>query len=185
MSVEGQLDQAFTTLLAKARQRAEEQAGITPRTASIIFEWAGGGLPLVAANTDPVLIEVPFDSTIVWAHMYAGDAAGLPVAVTATVAVAFTLLSTFGAQSALNGTGLQPSLQADSIRDVDLTSWHTNLLTGDTIIARLASFAGAATWVALSLQLRATQVQIGVAPYVDTGGDTYVDASGSSYVFRS
>lgn len=193
VSIDSVLEGALTTVLVKA-QRALAEPAVRPAT--INFEWSGGGIPIPVAvdpitlasgptTLDPILVEVPFPCRIVWAHMYAGDAAGNPIAVTASADVRLTQLLTFGGSVPLSGTGTPPGLQADSIADADLTGWQLNLTTTDTLIARLTTFTGTATWVALVLQLRPTDVPIGVETMLDASDVTYTDADGNPYVFRS
>lgn len=181
-------DEAFTRLLGKAT--ADALAGGTAQAQSrpvgIDFTWTGGGLPLVLANLDPILVEVPIDSSIVWAHLYAGDANMNPVAVSATVDVQRTTFATFASRTPLYGLGLIPTLSAGYATDCDLTLWNMNFIVGDTIIARVASFTGTATWLALVLQLRPTQaVQLGVDTVTDSDGNTITDSAGNTLVLRS
>lgn len=179
---EGKIINAVRTMIAKSRP------GVGPdraRPASIVFEWTGGGLPIVQANTDPVLVEVPMPCRIVWAHLYAGDVVGNPVATTATVNVQLTSLTTFGASTPLYGSGAIPALVSDSATNLDLTDWHRNLVTTDTLIGRLATFSGAATWLVLVLQLRPTDVPIGVSAVTDDAGDPFTDADGNALTFRA
>lgn len=193
VTVDAVLDSALTTLLVKA-QRALVEDAVRPIT--INFKWGGGGIPLTVAvdpitlasgarTTDPDLVEVPYPARIVSVHMYAGDGAGAPVAVTATVDIQLTQFLAFGASIPLHGTGAAPRLQLDSISDTDLTGWQLNLTGTDTLIARLTSFTGTATWVACIVKLRPTDVPIGVETMFDASDVTYTDADGNPYVFRS
>jgi hypothetical protein len=182
MSVDSLLDSALTTLLGKAIRDAEAEGAITPRTATINFSWGGGGQPLVLTNTDPILVEVPFPSKIIWAHLYAGDAAGQPAVVTASVEVRITQFSSFGGSLALYGSGTAPALTAASRADLDVTNWQVNLLTGDALIARLTAFTGSADWIALVLLIRS--VDDALITVVDTSGDQFVDTSGNPFVIR-
>lgn len=175
------LVEAWRTLLSKA-QRPELPPAVRPATVN--FNWGGGGVPIVLANTDPVLVEVPFPSRIVWAHLYAGDATGLPMAVTASVEVRVTQFTEFGGSVALYGSGTVPALSSASRADLDLTGWQVNLITGDALIGRLLTFTGAATWVTLSLLLRPTDVPIGVTSVIDATSNSYTDANGNLYVYR-
>ena len=181
MSVDSILDGALTTLLEKAQRRVLPSA---PRTATINFQWSGGGSALTLTTVDPILVEVPFPSRIVWAHLYAGDGAGLPVAITATVDIGLTKLLTFGGSVPLYGSGAVPALTAAASADLLLTGWQIDLDTGDTLVARILTFTGAATWVTLALQVRAVDSLIGEQPIVDSLAADYVDASGATYVIR-
>lgn len=172
-------------IIGKALRDFSQQTPPSLRPATINFEWSGGGTALVATTCDPILVEVPFDSNIVWAHLYAGDANGRPIKVTATVDLQLTQLAAFGVTTALYGTGATPSLTVQSSADTPVVGWQANLITGDAIVARLATFTGLATWLALTLQLRPTDVAIGVSTIVDNAGDTVVDSNGNTLVFRS
>lgn len=186
MSADSVLDEAFTRLLGKVQQEAaQQQVAAAVRPATINFVWGGGGLPIVAANCDPLLVEVPFPSFVVWAHLYAGDALGHPVEVTATVEVRLTQLLTFGDSVPLYGLGLPPHMTVAAVADVNVQAWQQNLITGDALVARLATFSGTATWLALVLQLRPTDVPLGVTGIVDDSGDTIVDSDGNPIVLRS
>lgn len=193
MTVDAVLDGALTTLLIKA-QRALVEDAVRPIT--INWKWSGGGVPITVAvdpitlasgatTVDPDLVEVPYPARLVSVHMYAGDGAGAPVAVSATVDIRLTQFLAFGASIPLSGTGAVPTLQLDSISDTDLTGWQLNLTGTDTLIARLTSFTGTATWVACVMKLRPTDVPIGVETMVDASAVTYTDASGNPYVLRS
>ncbi len=195
MSVDSVLDGAFTILLAKA-QRRQLEAGRTTRSATVNFMWGGGGSPIAVALDavtnvstptflDPLLAEVPFPSSIQWAHVYAGDGAGHPIAVNTTIDVQLTQLLTFGSSVPLNGTGTAPRLQADSSTDVDLTDWQTNLMTGDALIARVTSLTGVPTWIALVLLLRPTDEALGVIDVTNNAGDPMTNSAGDPMVFRN
>lgn len=202
MSVDTTLDTALTILLSKA-QVGTSSGPVTQPTgggggssgggssapstlpATVNMQFGGGGAPIVLANTDPSKASVPFAGRIAWARLCAGDATGRPVAVTATVDVQLTSFETFGASTSLSGSGTSPSLQTDSVRDCDLTGWHLNLVTGDWLIARLLSFSGSATWIALEMLIRPTDVPIGVAGVVDANGDQIVDNNGNPIVVRN
>jgi hypothetical protein len=184
LSVDSVLDEALTILLAKA-QRTQLETTPQRKPAMIEFEWTGGGAPIVLANCDPVLNEVPFPGDIVWAHMWAGDAAGNPVAVTATITVGLTQILTFGASTSLHGSGSPPSLVVDSATNASITGWQTHLVTGDTLIGVLTAFTGLATWVALTILVRPTTEDIGVQGIADANGDQIVDEFGNLIVLRS
>jgi hypothetical protein len=184
MSVDSVLDSAFTTLLAKARQRADELARPSPRPATLNFGWGGGGVALTAATADPILLEVPWPGEIRWAHMYAGDANGVPVAVTATISVQITRLTTFGGVLPLHGTAI-PTLTAAAAADLVVTTWVQNLLPGDALIGRLETFEGDATWISLNLLLYPTSDDLGSAELLSSDGDELTDADGNIVVLRS
>lgn len=181
MSVDSVLDGALTTVLIKAQREVVERA---VRPGGLDFGWGGGGQPLVATETDPMLLEVPFDSSIVWAHLYALDGAGDYTPVTASVELRIRT-GGLGGSSFLYGTGSVPALSAQGFANLDLTGWRRNLVTGDAVTARLLSLSGTANVVAVTIQLRPTDAPIGVTPMVDDSGDAYVDDLGREYVFRS
>lgn len=181
---EALVDRALTTLLEKARQREDELSRPTPRPATLNFQFSGGGTAPVTTTTDPILLEVPWPGEIRWAHMYAGDINGQPVAVNATIDVSITRLSTFGGTLPLYGSAI-PTLTAASTADLVVTTWIKNLLPGDALIARLMSFDGLATWVSLNLLLYPTNSDLGSSTLVSDAGDTIVDANGNVVVRRS
>lgn len=196
MSVDALLDDAFTRILGKAHQEFDQQNQLNLRSATINFEWNGGGQPLTTAidpltlyeyplTTDPVLVEVPFDATIVWAHMYAGDSRGNPIPISTMVDLTLSSLLTFGAQTPVYGIGARPEMVAESSVDLPLTGWQLNLVTGDTLMATPFTFTGVATWFALTLLIRTTQVPLGVEPIVDNNGAQIVDNAGNLIVLRS
>lgn len=182
MSADSVLEGALTMLLEKAQRQ-----GIDPpvRPANLDLAFVGGGQPLTAATADPVSHEIPFPCRLVWAHMYALDGRGRPISVSATIDVQITQFSTLGASAPLYGSASIPALSAASSADLSLSGWQLNLITGDIIIATLATFTGSALKVGLALQFRPTDVPIGVSGYTDAGGGSYVDANGEVYVFRS
>lgn len=197
MSADSVLDQAFTTLLAKAQRPLLDATATAPpiRPATINFEWTGAGSPIAVAvdpisfasspaAVDPILVEVPFACTIGWAHMFAGDAAGNFQTADARVDVRLTQLG-LGSSVSLSGTGAGPALSGVGAAILDLEGWQSNLVVGDILIARLTSFSGSATWVALTLQLLPTHVGLGVAGIVDNNGDQIVDNDGNPIVMRN
>lgn len=169
-------------IIAKAMPTEQPQR---TRPGGMDFGWGGGGQPLVTANTDPILLEVPFNARIVWAHLWALDGAGAVTPVTATVEVRIRTTQGSGGSSVLYGTGSVPALTSAGFADLDLTGWQRNLVIGDAVIARLTALTGSANLVALTLQLRPTEVPVGVTPLIDAGASTYVDANGNPYVYRS
>jgi hypothetical protein len=196
VSVDSVLDDAFTTLLAKARSLQDQLPRAAIKPAMAHFQWTGGGQPIAVAvdpltfastptSCDPVLIEVPFPCTIQWAHLWAGDGDGNPVAVTATIEIFITTILTFGAAVPLKGTGTPPTLTLDSATDCDLTGWFINLVTGDALVARVETFTGLASWLALTLLLRPVSEEQGVAGIVDENGDLIVDENGNVIVLRN
>ncbi len=182
MTVDSTLDQAFTLLLAKAQQRIP-QPGLRP--GGIDFMWGGGGQAITLATMDPLLVEVPFPSRLVWAHMYAGDGVGQPSLVTATIQVKLTSVASFGTSIPLSGTGTAPNLNLQSASDCDITDWQLNYDTGDTLIAYPTVFTGAATWLALTLQLRPTDANLGAEDVLDNVGDQMTLNDGTLLEFRS
>lgn len=207
MSVDTTLDIAFTTLLGKAQGTSTGTGSVVPipttgggtsgtggtsgstsSTAlpvSVNFGWGGGGSTLTANGADPVKASIPFPCTIAAARLCAGDGQGHPIAVSASIDVEVTQFNTFGASVPLQGSGTIPRLQSDSVANCNLSGWQTNLVAGDWLIARLASFSGSATWVALELILQPISVQLGVSTVVDNAGNRLVDNSGNVIVYRN
>src|SRR5215831_12454094 len=158
-SVDGVLDTAFATLLHKAL-RPELPAPLRP--GGLDFMWAGGGLALDITKTDPVILEIPYPSALVWCHVYAGDGHGEPIPVTATIELRITKFSSFGSgPTALYGSGARPALSFAAANNVNLDGWITNFDTGDLIIAYPSTYSGTAVWLALTLQLRPVLTIIG------------------------
>lgn len=180
VSVESVLEGALTTVLVKAQRQLAEPV---VRTGGLDYGWTGGGAPIVAIETDPQLLEVPFDCYIVWAHMYALDGTGDYISVNATAELRVRQGS--GGSSVLSGSGSPPSLSAQSYSDISLSGWRRNLAIGQTVTARLVSFTGTATVVAITMQLRSTEAALGIDSIVDSGGDPFTDSSGDPFVFRS
>lgn len=154
------------------------------RPATINFGWGGGGVSIVVTATDPLQVDIPFASRIVWARLRAGNALGGAVAVAATVDVQLNQFESFGTSAPLYGTGTIPTLAGQSKNDCSLTGWQTNLGDTDTLTARLATFTGDATWITLTIRLRPLEVPIGISGVEDSAGDRFVDASGNRFVFR-
>jgi hypothetical protein len=167
-----------------ARATPAERAEPT-RPGGLDFGWSGGGQPIDITAVDPMLLEVPFDARIVWAHLYALDGAGNPAPVTATVELRIRQATARGGTTALYGTGSVPALSSAGFAELDTTGWLTNLTIGDAVIARLTALTGVANVVVLAIQLRPTEAPLGIAGVVDSGGDAFVDASGNRFVFRS
>lgn len=184
MSVDTNLDAAFNLLLQKAFK--PDQA-FTYKPTTINFMWSGGGLPLDIAMLDPILIEVPFPARLVWAHIYAGVALGVPVATDATIELRMTTLAGFGTTAPVYGTGLIPTLPTAAGIDLDITDWQLNFDTGDTLIAYVSTIdvATLATWLALTLQLRPTDVPIGVTDVLDESDLGITTEDGSLVILRA
>lgn len=198
MSVDTTLDTSLALIVSKARSGLG--VGTTPssggstgggttttapvRPATVNFEWAGGGTQLTQTAADPILIEIPFPCTIVWAHLRAGDAAGNPSSVTATVDVELSQFETFGGKTPLYGTGTTPTLSSQSKNNVSLTGWKIDLTTGDTIIARLTALSGSATWLTLTLLLRPTDVPITTSNIADSSGNLLIDSGGNTLILQ-
>lgn len=193
MPYETDFDTAFTILLGKA------QGTIAPTPTPIPTTTGGGGTTAVAVATSyiisfhfsgsasalPVLTEVPDAGEIVWSHVYAGGASAQPVAATTTIDLQRTSWATFGGSSPVYGSGSAPGLAADSVSNTSLSGWSTHLAAGDTLIGRITSFSGSATWVSLILRVRRdVTVQTQSALVSDTG-DTVTDLSGNQIVFRN
>src|SRR5688572_16986643 len=163
MPYETDLDAAFTILLGKARGTGtvtpapapSPGGGGTPVAQSssyvLVFHFGGGGSPLTVATTDPVLVETPDPGEIVWSHLYAGGPTGQPEVVSAELDLQVTRFDTFGGSSPVYGSGSPPTITADSLANTSLSGWFAHLDSGATLIARLLSFTGGATWVNLVL----------------------------------
>jgi len=181
-NIDGTLDSAFTLLLQKSLQAEQEQV---VRPANVIFPWTGGGQPLTQPTMDPIIAEIPFPCRLVWVHMWAGDAQGLPVPVSATIELQVTNIFAFGASLPLYGTGVLPTMDNVFAADLDLTDWNMNLATGDTIIAYPLTFSGSATWLSITMQLRPSEQAIGVSDVVDNAGDNMTFNDGSPMEIRA
>ncbi len=181
VNIDATLDSAFNLLLQKSLQ-AEQETVVRP--ANIVFPWTGGGQPLTVTTMDPILAEIPFPGRLVWVHIWAGDAAGLPVPVTATFELQVTNLFAFGASLPLYGTGLPPTMDNVFATDLDLTNWNMNLATGDTLIAYPLTFTGTATWLAITMQIRPSEQAIGVSDMTDNAGDDMTFNDGSPMEIR-
>jgi hypothetical protein len=164
---ETDFDTAFTILLGKAQGTVTTDPGTTtppptgggsttaaPSSYIVAVQFGGGGEALSVAGSDPRIIEVPDPGEIVWVHLYAGNASAQPVAVDVTIDLQRTRLSTFGGSSPVYGSGTPPSLSGSATADMSLVGWFTHFESGDTLIARLSSFTGAATWVAIFVNVR-------------------------------
>jgi len=176
-----ELVEMWKSVIKKARTEIPPAA---VRTTTMNFQWTGGGQALVLANTDPVILEVPFPARLLWAHMRAGDANGFPIPVTTTVDLQWSKFENWGAQNPVYGVGTPPSLSSASSNDCDTTSWHLDYTTGDTFVASLSSFSGVATWVALILLLRAVDAPLGQDSLIDVSSDTIIDSNGNVVVVR-
>ncbi len=182
MTVDAILEGAFTNLVAKAQQRQQEQA---VRPANVVFPWTGGGQPLTQPTMDPIIAEIPFPCRLVWVHIWAGDAHGLPVPVSATFELQVTSVFTFGASAPLYGTGVPPALDNVFSANLDLTDWNMNLAIGDTLIAYPLTYTGTATWLAITIQLRPTDQAIGISELVDNAGTTMTFTDGTPVEVRA
>jgi hypothetical protein len=122
----------------------------------------GGGQALTLASMDPMLLEVPFPSRIVWARLWALDGAipAQPIAVSATVGVRLTNYASFDGGALLSGTGAVPALVSAPKASVDLAGWVIKLTIGDAVIAQPTAFSGAAHMLGLTIQLRPTEVPL-------------------------
>jgi len=181
MSVDSQLDAAFNLLLQKAF-RAPGSPALRP--GGIDFFWGGGGLPLDISLTDPLIAEVPFACRLVWAHLFAGDGAAGAVPVQARVELRMTSLSGFGTSSPVYGSGSPPLLTTAAVNNCALDGWVINYETGDLLIAWPTVFVGTATWLALTLQVRPTEVPVGITTVTDNAGSDMTFNDGSTVEFR-
>lgn len=195
MSVDSTLDAAFTTLLGKftpgvtstgssgssGSSGTSGTVAIEPVTVCITF--SGGGLALPSGGGLPGVVEIPGPLTLVWVHMFAGDEAGSPVAVTASVDLRLTSEGNFGGSTPIYGATL-PRLQADAVASIDLSAWRRNYTTGDAILYRLASFSGVATWLSLTMQMRPVTAAQAVGSITDLAGNDVVDLAGNPITTR-
>jgi hypothetical protein len=201
MSFETDFDSAFTILLGKAQgtltlEPAPAPAPVTssgggtstvpaPTSYTVPFFWPGGGAAPVPAAFDPLVVEVPDPGEIVWVHLYAGDVNGQPVAVTTAIDLQVTRWESFGGSSPVYGSGTVPRITADSSANVSLSGWFTHLEGGDALIAKMTSFSGTATWVAMNIKVRRdTTAQNRVGVLDDTGGQV-LDAYGNPIIYRT
>jgi hypothetical protein len=176
------LESAFTLLLKKAMR---DTPFPSLRPGGIDFWWGGGGLPLSVLTIDPLIAEVPFASRLVWAHLFAGDATGAAVSVDATIELQLTNLYSFGVKSPVYGGGIPPALIGAYAADLDISDWQVNFNVGDVLIAYPTIFTGTATWLALTLQLRPTDVPQGIDTVTDNAGSDMTFNDGSGVEFRA
>jgi hypothetical protein len=194
---ETDFDTAFTILLGKAQGTITTDPGtvtppssggggtIAPTSYVVAVQFGGGGAVLTTSGSDPRIIEVPDPGELVWVHMYAGDANAQPVAVTATVDLQRTRLSTFGGSSPVYGSGTAPSLSGSATADMSLAGWFPHFESGDTLIARLTSFSGTATWVAMMIKVRRDATAQQQFAVLDSAGDAVLDAFGNPVIYRN
>ncbi len=182
INIDATLDSAFTLLLQKSLQ-AEQEGVVKPAT--INFMWTGGGQALNLLTLDPIMVEIPFASTLVWAHMFAGDGVGGAIDVSATVELRLSNFANFGSSLPLYQTGLIPTLDTVASMDLDITDWLTNFDGGDIITAYPVTFTGTATWMALVLRLRPTESAIGVSATEDNSGEVMTTNDGEAMQFRA
>ena len=57
--------------------------------------------------------------------------------------------------------------------------------TGDALLAVPTSISGSATWLAVVLQIRSTEVPLGVTGVTDTSGTSVTSSDGTPVVLRS
>ncbi len=186
MSVDSNLDRAIALILQKANR-----PGIDPAIKPLTINWtfSAGGSAVVTTACAPLLVEIPYPCTIVWAHMYSGvQTGGFSPVTSAIVDVIMTQLDTPDRYTHLYGDGTIPTMTSASTADLDLTGWHVNLITGDTLIARLQTFSAPTTpivsWLSLVLLCRPTDVPIGVATVEDLASDGLIDSTGADVVLR-
>ena len=180
-TVDATLDDAFTTILAKAQQQFEQVLF----GATLNFIWPGGGQSLVLANLDPLSLEIPYDCRIVYATLRAGDANAMPVSVSATISLQLSTFSTFGAYTPVNVSGANPTLTSQSSNNCSLTGWHVSLAEAESMTARVTAFTGTATWLWLAIKLRPTFALTDSSNYVNFGQQqNYTTAGGQAYTFR-
>lgn len=189
-SSESQLDRAFTILLAKARQRAEQQSREQTLTAALIMNFDGAGAALTVGMGG--IPEMPSGAfTIVGAHLAAGiwnatDLQIVPITTTATVDIQLASHGMWqGGGQPLYGT-TRPGLVAQAEADADISGWITELQPGDILSYALATFTGGATVLTLTLTLRRNDVTgIDAATFTDGTGVDFTDASGDPFRIRA
>ena len=183
MSVDSLLDSAFTTLLGKAHQEFDVTR-LALRPATININFSGGGVALDTGR--PCMARIPFPCTIYLAEIYAGTELGQPVNVTCTVDLWTTSIPTFssGGQTPIYGA-TRPGLTAASSATISLADWVVNLVPTDRLVARIATWSGTATWLALLLQVIPTEVPQGTASVLGDGSDVVIDQFGNIVVFQN
>jgi hypothetical protein len=187
-SSESQLDRAFGILLAKARQREEQQRIAQPNALIMNFDGAGQALT-VGMGGIPEIPEGAF--RIVGAHLAAGiwsltDLRIVPIAVTATVDIQLASQGSWGGGSRPLYGSARPGLSAQAEADISITGWITELQPGDILAYALATFTGAASVLTLTLTLRRIDVVgIDAPPVTDGAGASFTDASGRAFTTRS
>jgi hypothetical protein len=189
-SSESQLDKAFGILLAKARQREEQQRIEQAQSSALIMNFDGAGQVLTVGMGG--LPEMPSGAfRIVGAHLAAGiwnptSLSVVPITVTASVDIRLASHGMWqGGARPLYGT-TRPGLTAQAEADIDVSGWITELQPGDILAYALATFDGTATVLTLTLTLRRINV-VGIdAPGVTDGSGTdFTDSSGRSFTTRS
>jgi len=175
------LEAAFGLLLRKAIREAPQ---LTVKPVGVDFFWGGGGLPLDISIVDPLIAEIPIDGRLVWAHLWAGDGAGNPVAVQASIDLRLTSIRGFGSAASVPQSGAPILLDTAASNDIDISGWLRNYVTGDTLIAIPTTFIGTATWIALTLQFRPQDAPQGVSVVTDNAGTDMTFNDGSTVEFR-
>lgn len=188
MSVDSVLDQAFTTLLAKARQRTVDDTPVAAaQTAVILINFDGGGVPLVAGASGNVP-EITFPCTILACHLYAGIVVGgvpQPVAVSAGVELRLGAQGLWASGSVPLYGGTRPGMTAVAEANPSIAGWTTELQPGDLLPNALFSFTGPATFLTVALPVRRLEVVgLGVLGLTDGAGDAFTDAGGASFTIR-
>ena len=183
------LDRAFDIILAKARQRSQQQARDHSLTAALIMNFDGAGSALTVGMGG--IPEMPSGAfRIVGAHMAAGiwnptDLRIVPITVTASVDIRLASQGMWqGGARPLYGT-TRPSLTAQAEADIDISDWITELQPGDILPYALATFTGTATVLTLTLTLRRIDVAgINSPAFTDQVDAAFTDSSGVPFVSR-
>lgn len=189
-SSESQLEHAFGILLAKARQREEQQRVEQATACALIMNFDGAGQPLTVGMGG--IPEIPPGAfRITGAHLAAGIWSVpllkiVPIIVTASVDISLASQGQWaGGSRPLYGT-VRPALTAAAEADIDITGWITELQPGDILSYALSTFTGGASVLTLTLTLRRIDV-VGIdAPSVtDSASAAVTDASGRRVTTRS
>jgi hypothetical protein len=184
-SAQPALVEMWRSAINKARQEIPPPP-VLPTTISINMD--GVGEPLVVNQAG--LIKVTFPCRILACDIFAGTAGDtdglMPAAVTATVDLRLGTQGAWsGGSTTLYGTGAIPTITASAEANLSVTGWHIDLQPFDLILWRLATFSGAATWMAVELAVRRLDTTgIGESGFFDSASIDFTDSSGNPFVVR-